>query len=86
PGTDPAVSATYAEQLAKGGVNINDYSSNGRNRKQDNNNFAPRLGFSYDFRGDESRVLFGGAGRSYDRNLFDIMGLEQVKSALSQYT
>ncbi|UAU34761.1 TonB-dependent receptor [Xanthomonas campestris] len=86
PGTDPAVSATYAEQLAKGGVNINDYISNGRNRKQDNNNFAPRLGFSYDFRGDESLVLFGGAGRSYDRNLFDIMGLEQVKSALSQYT
>ncbi|MBB4730072.1 TonB-dependent receptor [Xanthomonas arboricola] len=86
PGTDPAVSATYAEQLAKGGVDINDYISNGRNRKQDNNNFAPRLGFSYDFRGDESLVLFGGAGRSYDRNLFDVMGLEQIKSALAQYT
>ncbi|PPT96181.1 TonB-dependent receptor [Xanthomonas arboricola] len=86
PGTDPAVSATYAEQLAKGGVNIDDYISNGRNRKQDNNNFAPRLGFSYDFRGDESLVLFGGAGRSYDRNLFDVMGLEQIKSALAQYT
>ncbi|WP_269635714.1 TonB-dependent receptor [Xanthomonas citri] len=86
PGTDPTVSATYAEQLAKGGVNINDYISNGHNRKQDNNNFAPRLGFSYDFRGDESLVLFGGAGRSYDRNLFDILGLEQVKSALAQYT
>ncbi|KQQ83660.1 hypothetical protein ASF73_16655 [Xanthomonas sp. Leaf131] len=86
PGTDPAVSATYAEQLAKGGVNINDYISNGRNRKQDNNNFAPRLGFSYDFRGDESLVLFGGAGRSFDRNLFDVMGLEQIKSALAQYT
>ncbi|NIK34406.1 outer membrane receptor protein involved in Fe transport [Xanthomonas arboricola] len=86
PGTDPAVSATYAEQLAKGGVDINDYISNGRNRKQDDNNFAPRLGFSYDFRGDESLVLFGGAGRSYDRNLFDVMGLEQIKSALAQYT
>ncbi|MBV6863609.1 TonB-dependent receptor [Xanthomonas euvesicatoria] len=83
PGTDPTVSATYAEQLAKGGVNINDYISTGNNRKQDNNNFAPRLGFSYDFRGDESLVLFGGAGRSYDRNLFDILGLEQVKSALA---
>lgn len=80
------MSATYAEQLAKGGVDINDYISNGRNRKQDNNNFAPRLGFSYDFRGDESLVLFGGAGRSYDRNLFDVMGLEQIKSALAQYT
>ncbi|HZV37484.1 MAG TPA: TonB-dependent receptor, partial [Pseudoxanthomonas sp.] len=85
PGTDPAVSATYAEQLAKGGININDYIGNGRNRKSDKNNWAPRLGFSYDFRGDESLVLFGGAGRSYDRNLYDLMGLEQVKGALSQY-
>ncbi len=86
PGTDPAVSATYAEQLAKGGVNIYDYISNGGNRKADKNNWAPRLGFSYDFNGDESFVLFGGAGRSYDRNLYDYMGLEQVKSALSGYT
>lgn len=85
PGTNPAVSATYAEQLAKGGINIYDYISNGSGRKADKNNWAPRLGFSYDFNGDESFVLFGGAGRSYDRNLYDYMGLEQVKSALSQY-
>ncbi len=86
PGTDPAISATYAEQLAKGGINIYDYISNGSGRKADKDNWAPRLGFSYDFNGDESFVLFGGAGRSYDRNLYDYMGLEQVKSALSGYT
>lgn len=86
PGTNPAISATYAEQLAKGGVNINDYISNGNNRKSDKNNWAPRLGFSYDLNGDQNHVIFGGAGRSYDRNLYDYMGLEQVKSALSGYT
>lgn len=86
PGSDPAVSATYAEQLAKGGVDINDYISDGSQRKSDKNNWAPRLGFSYDLNGDETHVIFGGAGRSYDRNLYDYMGLEQVKSALSGYT
>lgn len=86
PGTNPAISATYAEQLAKGGLDINDYISNGHNRKADKNNWAPRLGFSYDLNGDEKHVIFGGAGRSYDRNLYDYMGLEQVKSALSGYT
>ncbi|HVI57663.1 MAG TPA: TonB-dependent receptor [Luteimonas sp.] len=86
PGTDPAISATYAEQLAKGGVDINDYISDGNSRKSDKNNIAPRLGFSYDLTGDESHVIFGGMGRSYDRNLYDYMGLEQVKSALSGYT
>ena len=30
-------------------------------------------------------MVFGGAGRSYDRNLFDYMGLEQVKAALATY-
>lgn len=86
PGTNTAVSATYAEQLAKGGIDLNDYISTGHNRKADKNNWAPRFGFSYDLAGDEKHVIFGGIGRSYDRNLYDYMGLEQVKSALSNYT
>ncbi|MBS0226258.1 MAG: TonB-dependent receptor [Proteobacteria bacterium] len=77
---------TYRQSLAKGGVNIDDYIGNGHNRKPSKGNWAPRLGFSYDISGDETLVLFGGAGRSYDRNLYDYMGLEQVKSALSNYT
>ena len=32
----------------------------------------PRLGFSYDLNGDEEHVIYGGAGRAYDRNLFDV--------------
>jgi len=87
-GHDPNAPAgvTYAQQLALGGIDINDYISTGHNRHTDDNNIAPRLGFSYDINGDERHVIFGGAGRSYDRNLYDYMGLEQVKSALASYT
>jgi len=31
-------------------------------------------------------VIFGGAGRSYDRNLYDYLQLEQTKFALGQFT
>ncbi len=85
PGTGSNAGGIYANQLRAGGVNIEDYIGTGNNRKADKNNWAPRLGFSYDLSGDERWVLFGGAGRSYDRNLYDYMGLEQVKSALSSY-
>ncbi|WP_296281205.1 TonB-dependent receptor [Pseudoxanthomonas sp.] len=85
PGTGSNSGGIYADQLRAGGVNIEDYISTGNNRKSDKNNWAPRLGFSYDLAGDERWVLFGGAGRSYDRNLYDYLGLEQVKAALATY-
>ena len=77
---------TYAQSLAKGGVNVNDYISTGNNRSAPKNNFAPRLGFSYDINGDEDHVIFGGIGRSYDRNLYESLQVEQTKSVLSQPT
>jgi carboxypeptidase family protein len=43
------------------------YFSNGNNRSQYKNMIQPRLGFSYDLRGDSRTVIFGGAGRYYDR-------------------
>ena len=43
------------------------YFSNGSNRAQYKNEYQPRLGFSYDLRGDSKTVVFGGAGRYYDR-------------------
>lgn len=77
---------TYAQSLALGGVNVNDYISNGHNRKAPKNEFQPRFGFSYDLNGDEAHVIFGGIGRSYDRDLYESIQVEQTKSVLSQPT
>jgi hypothetical protein len=43
------------------------YFSNGNNRSQYTNQLQPRLGFSYDLTGSGKSILFGGAGRYYDR-------------------
>jgi outer membrane receptor protein involved in Fe transport len=65
------------------GFDVNNYFSNGSQRKAYMGEIQPRLGFSYDIRGDQTLVLLGGAGRSYDRNLFDYLQLEQTKLASS---
>jgi outer membrane receptor protein involved in Fe transport len=85
---DPRAPAgqTYAQTLAKGGVNINDYISTGNNRKAYTGEFQPRLGFSYDLNADQRHVIFGGYGRSYDRDLYDYLQVEVTKSALPEYT
>ena len=77
---------TYAQTLAKGGVNVNDYISTGHNRHAPKNEWQPRFGFSYDVNGDENHVVFGGIGRSYDRDLYESLQVEQTKSVLSQPT
>ena len=43
------------------------YFSTGDQRKPYTKAFQPRLGFSYDLRGDGRSIVFGGAGRYYDR-------------------
>ena len=48
-----------------------DYITDGNDRDPFMGMIQPRLGFSYDFRGDRSTVLFGGYGRYYDRNVFN---------------
>ncbi|UYB52321.1 TonB-dependent receptor [Xanthomonas sp. AM6] len=73
----------WADRLLPSGINAADYISTGKNRKNFKDAWAPRLGFSYDFFGDETAVLHGGAGRSYDRNLFEQLALETSKAALS---
>ncbi|TWI03691.1 carboxypeptidase family protein [Luteimonas cucumeris] len=65
--------------------NIEDYISNGSNRKAFKDAWQPRLGFSYDLFADENHVIFGGAGRSYDRNLFDYIALEQTRTLFPTY-
>ena len=77
---------TYAQSLAKGGINISDYISDGHNRSAPTDQIAPRFGVSYDLNADQKHVVFGGAGRSYDRDLYDYLQLEQTKSALPTYT
>ncbi|MBD8881797.1 TonB-dependent receptor [Rhodanobacter sp. 7MK24] len=77
---------TYAQALALGGVNVNDYISTGHNRHAQTNEWQPRFGFSYDINGDQKHVIFGGIGRSYDRDLYESLQVEQTKSVLSQPT
>ncbi len=54
-----------------------DYITDGRDAYMDA--FQPRIGFSYDLYGDESTVLFGGAGRYYDRIGFNFAFDERFK-------
>jgi outer membrane receptor protein involved in Fe transport len=77
---------TYAQTLAKGGININDYISTGHNRKAYTGEIQPRLGFSWDLNADQKHVVFGGYGRSYDRDLYDYLQVEVTKAALPEYT
>jgi outer membrane receptor for ferrienterochelin and colicin len=86
-GPDPnAPGQTYAQSLAKGGVNVNDFISTGHNRSPDKGEFQPRLGFALDLNADQRHVIFGGYGRSYDRDLYDYLQLEVTKAALPEYT
>ncbi|HTU66744.1 MAG TPA: TonB-dependent receptor [Steroidobacteraceae bacterium] len=79
---------TYGETLALSNdphtaYDINDYISTGNNRKPFKDAFQPRLGFSWDLGADQQHVIFGGAGRAYDRTLYDYLQLEQTKFALA---
>lgn len=58
------------------GINPEDYISNGHNRHPYWKAIQPRLGISYDVNGDRDLVLFGGAGRYYDRPLFITSAIE----------
>jgi outer membrane receptor protein involved in Fe transport len=63
--TDYVTPANIAAALA-GRVDAS-YFSNGSNRSQYKNAFQPRLGFSFDLTGTGRSILFGGAGRYFDR-------------------
>lgn len=68
-GQTPEPGQTYAQSLAKGGIDIADYISDGHSRRAYLGAIAPRLGFSYDVLADKRTVVFGGYGRSYDRTM-----------------
>ena len=60
--SDPKV---QARQLL---CDLDRYITDGTQRKAFTGAIQPRIGFSYDLRGDQSTVLFGGFGVYYDRN------------------
>ena len=73
----------WSNRLLASGIDVNDYISTGNNREDFKDAWAPRFGFSYDIGADERHVIHGGAGRSYDRNLFKDMAFEVNKGILS---
>jgi len=62
-----------------------DYISTGNNRDAFKGAWQPRLGFSYDLNADQRHVIFGGAGRAYDRNLFDYLQIETNRTSFGRY-
>lgn len=85
--TDPGIAAALRgwENIQNTDYDIEDYIADGSNRDAFKDAWQPRVGFSYDLFADERHVIFGGAGRAYDRNLFDYLALEQSKHTFPSY-
>ncbi|MES2339817.1 MAG: TonB-dependent receptor [Pseudomonadota bacterium] len=71
-----AVSPANYPNLIGANYNINDYISTGNNRKAFKGAWQPRIGFNYDLDENGRFSVFGGYGRSYDRNQFDFIQQE----------
>jgi len=61
------------------GINPDDYISTGHNRKPFMGAIQPRLGISYDVKGDRDLVFTLGGGRYYNRSLFIDSAIETIK-------
>ncbi len=72
-----AVSPANYPNLVNADYDINDYISTGSEREPFMGAFQPRIGFSYLLDEEGRFTLFGGFGRSYDRNQFDFLQQEQ---------
>jgi len=71
-----AISPGNYPNLQNADYDINDYISTGTERSTFTGAFQPRIGFSYEIDPANGFVLFGGYGRSYDRNQFDFLQQE----------
>lgn len=71
-----AVSPANYPNLANANYDINDFITDGTQRKAFTGAFQPRVGFSYAIDQDRRFTVFGGYGRSYDRNQFDFLQQE----------
>jgi len=86
PASIAAVSPANYPNLTNADYYINDYISNGHNRKTFTGAWQPRLGFSYDLDAGQRFTVFGGWGRSYDRNQFDFIQQETQVGSYSTRT
>lgn len=76
PSTADDITTPPYTNLAGANYNIDDYISTGNNRKAFKGAWQPRIGFSYKIDENGKFVVFGGYGRSYDRNQFDFLQQE----------
>lgn len=70
------------ENIDNANYDIEDYISTGKEREYFTGAWQPRLGFSYVM--DDDHTLFGGYGRSYDRNQFDFTQVESVTGSFGR--
>jgi hypothetical protein len=61
------------------------YFSTGSSRENYKDQFQPRLGLSFDIGGDGKRVLYAGAGRYYDRVLYNYGYDEKFRTQWREY-
>ncbi|QQR74431.1 MAG: TonB-dependent receptor [Holophagales bacterium] len=66
--------------------NVNNYISTGSNRKSYKGMVQPRLGFTWDPKGNGETVVFGGWGLYYDRVTLNDIYDEQFRHSYKQYT
>ena len=71
-----AVSPANYPNLINADYDINDYISTGTERKAFKGAWQPRVGFTYELDDEGRFAVFGGYGRSYDRNQFDFLQQE----------
>jgi hypothetical protein len=70
---------TVRDSLA--GIVPGNFFTDGTQRKPFYGAFQPRFGFSYDVRGDQRTVVFGGAGIFYDRTFYNSILDEKYRRA-----
>jgi hypothetical protein len=87
--TPPAIVAGLkGKTFQANGLNItipDSYFATGNNRKPVKDEFQPRVGFTYDLRGDSKSVVFGGAGRYYDRLYLNVGTEERFHQQYQSY-
>jgi outer membrane receptor protein involved in Fe transport len=81
-----AVSPANYPNLVNANYDIRDFISTGSERKAFTGAFQPRIGFSYDLDEEGRFTVFGGYGRSYDRNQFDFLQQEITQGAFATRT